>query len=90
MVKRMSTNTTPADRTERFLPAATAVVRHSRLGVVTIPGPDRPAGYEYLEAWEEAVDRICVAFQLDGWTQPEVDYFSSWAEAYAAHSALAR
>jgi hypothetical protein len=81
----MGDSTHPADR----LPSETVLVRHGRLGLVTIPGPDRPAGYEYLEAWEEAADRIGVAFQLDGWRQPEFDFFGSWPEAYTAHPALA-
>ena len=66
-----------------------ATVRHPTLGLVTIPGSDRPAGYRYLAAWEETAERICVVFQLDGWSQPEFDFFGSWAEAYAAHPALA-
>lgn len=59
-------------------------------GLVTIPASDHPAGYSYLEAWEEASDRICVAFQLERWTQPEFDFFGSWMEAHAAHPALAQ
>jgi hypothetical protein len=64
----------------------------TRLGLVTIPASDRPAGYTYLEAWEEAAGRICVAFALDRWEDdaPEFDFFGSWAEAYAAHPALAQ
>lgn len=61
----------------------------TKLGIVTIPANDRPAGYDYLEAWEESATRICVAFQLAGWSQPEFDCFGSWAEAHAAHPALA-
>jgi hypothetical protein len=61
----------------------------TKLGPVTIPGSDRPAGYSYLEAWEETATRICVAFQFDGWTQPEFDFFACWADAYAVHPALA-
>ena len=64
--------------------------RSTRLGRVTIPASDRPAGYTSLEAWEESASRICVAFQLDGWSQPEFDFFGTWTEAYAAHPALAR
>ena len=45
--------------------------------------------YTYRDAWEEAPTRICVAFQLDIWSQPEFDFFGSWAEAYVAHPALA-
>jgi hypothetical protein len=64
----------------------------TRLGLVTIPARARPAGYTYLEAWEEAADRICVAFARDGWEDdaPEFDFFGSWAEVYAAHPALAQ
>jgi hypothetical protein len=66
------------------------VTAHStRLGRVTIPGSDRPMGYDYLSASEETADRIRVTFQLEGWEQPEFDFFGSWAEAYAAHPALA-
>jgi hypothetical protein len=86
----MRTTLTSPTHPERPLPAETTLVRHERLGLITIPGPDRPAGYSYLDAWEETADRICVAVMLDGWSQPEVDCFGSWAEAYAAHPALAR
>jgi hypothetical protein len=74
---------------DTFLKNGIPMARSTRLGLVSIPPSDRPAGYTYLEAWEETADRICVAFMLDGWSQPEFDFFGSWTEAYAAHPLLA-
>ena len=71
----MTTSKSP--RPAQQVPNGTVVISHPQLGLVTIPGPDRPAGYVYLDAWEETADRICVIFQLEGWDQPEVDFFGS-------------